>query len=138
MTKGKAFLMLFFGLTSINKNYKQLNNIKPKQMKNKTAAGLLALFLGGLGVHKFYLGQGGVGIIYLLFFWTFIPALLALYDGIVLLTMEDNLFNEKYNGGKVSSFSNVNTAEELEKLHTLMEKGIITEYEFQKRKEKLL
>lgn len=26
-------------------------------MKNKTTAGLLALFLGGIGVHKFYLGK---------------------------------------------------------------------------------
>lgn len=45
--------------------------------KNRITAALLALFLGGFGVHKFYLGQSGVGIIYLLFCWTFIPALLA-------------------------------------------------------------
>ncbi len=35
--------------------------------KNKLVAALLALFLGGLGIHKFYLGRTGWGIIYLLF-----------------------------------------------------------------------
>lgn len=101
-------------------------------------AGLLALFLGGLGVHKFYLGQNGLGVIYLLFFWTTIPLFLAIYDGIILLTMEDNKFNNLYNDGKVASTSAINTAEELEKLHSLMKKGILTEAEFQQRKEKLL
>ena len=31
--------------------------------KNPTTAVLLALFLGGIGVHKFYLGQTGMGIV---------------------------------------------------------------------------
>lgn len=30
--------------------------------KSKITAGLLALFLGGLGIHKFYLNEGGTGI----------------------------------------------------------------------------
>jgi TM2 domain-containing membrane protein YozV len=64
--------------------------------KNRITAALLALFLGGLGVHKFYLGQSGVGIIYLLFCWTFIPALFALIDFIVLITMNDTSFNQTY------------------------------------------
>ena len=40
--------------------------------KSKVAAGLLGIFLGGLGIHKFYLGRWGWGIVYLLFFWTYI------------------------------------------------------------------
>ena len=35
-------------------------------MKSKTTAYLLWLFLGGLGIHKFYLGKNGMGIVYLL------------------------------------------------------------------------
>ena len=35
-------------------------------MKNKTTAALLVLFLGWLGVHKFYLGRAGSGIAYML------------------------------------------------------------------------
>lgn len=64
--------------------------------KSKIAAALLAFFLGGFGVHKFYLGQVGRGILYLLFFWTLIPALIAFVEFIILLTMSDEVFNQKY------------------------------------------
>ena len=64
--------------------------------KSKIAAALLAFFLGGLGVHKFYLGQVGLGILYLVFFWTFIPAIIAFIEFIILLTMSDEAFNQKY------------------------------------------
>ena len=64
--------------------------------KSKFAAALLAFFLGGFGVHKFYLGQVGLGIIYLLFCWTFIPALVAVIEGIVYLTMSDERFADRY------------------------------------------
>ena len=66
-------------------------------MKNKTTAGIFALVFGGLGVHRFYLGQKGLGILYLLFVWTFIPTIIAMIDGIVLLTQDDDKFNRKYN-----------------------------------------
>lgn len=69
-------------------------------MKNKTTAGLLAIFLGGLGFHRFYLGQTGLGILYLVFCWTFIPAIVALIDGIIFLTQSEDAFNQKYNEGK--------------------------------------
>ncbi|MEZ4462632.1 MAG: TM2 domain-containing protein [bacterium] len=36
-------------------------------MKDKTTAFLLAWFLGGFGIHKFYLGENGAGLLYLLF-----------------------------------------------------------------------
>ena len=35
-------------------------------MKNKTTAGILAILLGCLGIHKFYLGNNKGGIIYLM------------------------------------------------------------------------
>jgi len=59
-------------------------------------AALLALFLGGIGAHKFYLGRTGIGILYLLFFWTFIPALISFIEGIIFLTMSDSDFVKKY------------------------------------------
>ncbi|WHI46904.1 NINE protein [Microbulbifer sp. JMSA004] len=64
--------------------------------KSKVAAALLAFFLGGFGVHKFYLGQVGLGILYLVFFWTFIPAIVAFIEFIILLTMSDEAFNQKF------------------------------------------
>ncbi|RKO71209.1 TM2 domain-containing protein [Sphingobacterium puteale] len=42
-------------------------------MKDKTTAALMAFFLGGFGAHRFYLGQIGLGFLYLLFCWTLIP-----------------------------------------------------------------
>ncbi|GAU76257.1 TM2 domain-containing protein [Fusibacter sp. 3D3] len=67
-----------------------------KTTKNKTAAGVLAIFLGALGVHKFYLGKPLQGIIYLLFCWTYIPGILGVIDGIILLTSSEEKFNQKY------------------------------------------
>jgi TM2 domain-containing membrane protein YozV len=48
--------------------------------KDTMTAVLLALFLGGLGAHQFYLGQILLGVLYLLFFWTFIPMIIALIE----------------------------------------------------------
>ena len=53
---------------------------------NQVAYGLFALFLGGFGVHKFYAGKIGLGVVYLLFCWTFIPAIIALVEGIIAFT----------------------------------------------------
>jgi TM2 domain-containing membrane protein YozV/ribosomal protein L40E len=64
--------------------------------KSRIAAALFAFFLGGFGGHKFYLGQVGLGILYLVFFWTFIPAVVAFIEFILLLTMSDETFNQKY------------------------------------------
>ncbi len=64
--------------------------------KSKLAAGLFALFLGGLGIHKFYLGRIGWGIVYLVFCWTCIPAIIGIIEGILLLTMSQSDFNRKY------------------------------------------
>jgi len=68
-------------------------------MKDKTTAAVLAFFLGGIGGHKFYLGQTGMGVVYLLFCWTFIPALIAFIDFIIILTMDQHTFNLRFNPG---------------------------------------
>ena len=64
--------------------------------KSRVAAILLAFFLGGFGVHKFYLGRIGAGVLYLLFFWTFIPAIIAFIEMIIYITMSDEAFAAKY------------------------------------------
>lgn len=66
-------------------------------MKSKSTTVLLAFFLGGLGIHRFYLGQSGKGILYLIFCWTFIPAFIALIDFFVFIFMSEDNFNYKYN-----------------------------------------
>ena len=66
-------------------------------MKNKIVAALLAFFLGGFGIHKFYLGQIFKGFIYLIFCWTLIPAIVAFFEFIILLVMSEEDFNKRYN-----------------------------------------
>ncbi len=56
-----------------------LTELNGKQ-KNGTVAVLLALLLGGVGGHRFYMGQTGLGILYICFSWTLVPACVALAE----------------------------------------------------------
>lgn len=130
-------------------------------MKSKTTATVLCFFLGGFGIHRFYLGQTGLGVLYLIFFWTCIPALIALIDFIGFLLMSEETFNQKYNLTSIIMKSqqtlpnnNMNTiainmggqnaeairssSEEVKRLYELKEKGIITQEEFDLKKKTLL
>ncbi|MBQ0022348.1 MAG: TM2 domain-containing protein [Prevotellaceae bacterium] len=72
-------------------------------MKNKTTAGILAILLGGIGVHRFYMGHTVPGIVYLLLFWTGIPSILALIEGIMYLMDTDEKFQERVDAKKFIS-----------------------------------
>jgi TM2 domain-containing membrane protein YozV/Tfp pilus assembly major pilin PilA len=63
--------------------------------RSKVAAGLLAIFLGGWGIHRFYLGQWW-GLFYLLFSWTMIPSVVSFVEGIVFLVSGDATWDRKY------------------------------------------
>lgn len=56
----------------------------------------LAFFLGGIGLHRFYLNQPGVGILYVLFFWTGAPAIIAIIEVIYFLVIGKEKFEKKY------------------------------------------
>lgn len=64
--------------------------------KNKIVAGILAILFGWLGAHKFYLGQTGQGILYLIFCWSVITAIIGIIEGVMYLTMSDEAFAAKY------------------------------------------
>ena len=64
--------------------------------KSRVTAGVLAILLGGLGVHKFYLGKAGIACLYILFCWSFIPAIIGIVEGILYLTMDDESFKAKF------------------------------------------
>lgn len=72
-------------------------NAPVEEGKSRIVAGVLALLLGGFGVHRFYLGQIGRGMLYLLFFWTCVPGIIALVEGIVYLCGSEAAFNAKFN-----------------------------------------
>ena len=50
---------------------------------NKALYVAMALLFGSLGIHKFCAGRVWMGIFYLLFSWTFIPAVLGVIEGIM-------------------------------------------------------
>lgn len=80
--------------------------------KNKIVAALLAFFLGGLGIHKFYLGRMGAGITMLLcgtIGWLLIlPGLIicviAFIEFIIYLVKSDQEFYDQYVVGNKSWF----------------------------------
>jgi TM2 domain-containing membrane protein YozV len=135
---------------------------------SKIVTALLAFFLGAFGVHHFYLGQKGRGILYLLFFWTIVPGMIAFVEGILFLLMDDEEFDYRYNDnpfrnsnrrkidlrpterfGETTAYRSnegafetnqegkISIADEIEKLHDLMLRGIISEREFADRKDRL-
>lgn len=71
----------------------------PYYSKSKVTAGLLAILLGAFGIHKFYLGKWIQGIIYIIFFWTYIPAILGIIEGIRYLILNDQDFARKFDRG---------------------------------------
>ncbi|MCR5308802.1 MAG: TM2 domain-containing protein [Bacilli bacterium] len=63
--------------------------------KNKIIAALLALFLGEFGIQHFYLGNKNLGIISAIFFWTGIPWIIGIVQGIMMLLESDEEFAKR-------------------------------------------
>lgn len=114
-------------------------------MKEKNTAGILALFLGGFGVHKFYLNRPFQGLIYFICCWTFIPSILSFFEAITYFLNTKEWFDQKYNPStshfimmEKAPISNSQAVDELEKLGNLFEKGLLTQSEFDQKKELIL
>jgi len=63
---------------------------------NKTALLLITFFLGGIGGHKFYLKKNWMGVLYLVFCWTYIPGFIALIEFIVYASTSSEDLRKKY------------------------------------------
>lgn len=120
-------------------------------MKNKVVAALLAFFLGSIGAHKFYLGETLSGVLYLVFFWTMIPGVIAFFEFIGLLVMSEQSFDAKYNssyilGQTMNLINSQNTPQETSRdkmailidLKKLYESGVITAEEYEEKRRKYL
>ena len=69
-------------------------------MKKRKTAIILAVLTGWLGIHRFYLGQPGLGIVYILltlFTVGILPVMLGVLDAVMFATMKDEIFDLKYN-----------------------------------------
>jgi len=64
---------------------------------------LLALFLGSFGIHHFYLRRNGLGVLYLLFSWTGIPAILGFIEAFFMprRVREYNASQASYIAGQI-------------------------------------
>lgn len=63
---------------------------------DRTTAGVLAILLGGVGAHKFYLGNVLQGLLYLCFFWTVLPAIAGVVEGALYLSQSDEAFRQQH------------------------------------------
>ena len=100
--------------TTANEFKEGWNQATNSGANKKLLAGLLAIFVGGLGVHKFILGYNKEGFILLGTFLIsiplmciiigaitiYIPALIGLIEGIIYLTKSDEEFYQTYQVGK--------------------------------------
>lgn len=74
--------------------------------EKKLVAGILGIVLGGLGVHKFYLGYTKEGIIQLVatFFTLGFASLIGFIEGIIYLVKDDKDFDDTYVKNKKAWF----------------------------------
>lgn len=125
-------------------------------MKSKSVAYLLWFFFGLIGVHKFYLGKVGMGILYLFTFGLFgigwfidlftLGTQVDVYNALQMgygkggpgMNANNNINNVVVNVPSNSSGNDQNAVDQLHKLAGLKEKGLITEDEFNKQKAKIL
>lgn len=66
-----------------------------ERSRDKNKATLFAFFGGIVGLHRFYLGQPALGVLYLFLF--FLSPLLGVLDAIIFATMDQDTFDRKYN-----------------------------------------
>ena len=102
---------------------------------------LLCFFFGGLGIHRFYVGKIGTGVLMILTIgglglWIIIDLIMILIGS--FRDIDGHIV--KYNSGnKVTSSNNkIGIAAEIEQLASLKEKGILSEEEFSQKKKELL
>lgn len=91
-----------------NSRLEEWNKPQPNHQDNrKIAAGLLAILLGPLGIHKFFLGYTQEGIIWLVISLCTcgtVTSILGLIEGIIYLTKSDQEFYQTYQVNKKGWF----------------------------------
>ena len=123
------------------------NNRQVKQSKSKVVCGLLGIFLGHLGIHRFYLGYiglgvlklvtaGGLGILYIIDIVNIATKKLQPDDG--LGYEEDYQKSVLYGQLNLNQPSNMSSADEIIKYKELLDMGAITVEEFTKKKKEIL
>ena len=123
-------------------------NINTGKDKNLILGLLLWFFLGfGIGGHNYYLGRVGVGItqliLFIIGFFTWIIGIgIVIFIVIGIWWLIDLIYVFKYSNTStlvtINSKNNSSDLEELDKLHNLFEKGVISEDQYLNKKNKIL
>jgi len=73
--------------------------------RSKATAAALAFLFGGIGLHKFYLGSWGWGLVYIaILLVSGLSVLLGIAEGIHFVTMEAEEFGRRYNRRRLAPF----------------------------------
>jgi len=119
----------------------------PTTPKNRQVAIVLAfasMTTPIAGFHKFYLGQPGWGIVYLLLSWTPIPHIASAIEAVWYLTQEHSRFgSNSISIAPQSSIAlpphSINTVtQSIRELDKLRLDGLISEYEFEQKRRQWL
>jgi len=124
-------------------------NVTTGSESNLAVSLLLWFFLGyGIGAHNYYLGRIGVGVAQLIIFILAWPAVflygfgLIMFIALLIWWLVDLVYvfqlSNKSNLVSVNSSKSTDSLEDLEKLHALFEKGVLTEEQYSAKKAKLL
>lgn len=121
-------------------SYSEITDISDKDWLTTL---LLCLFTGGLGIHRFYVGKIGTGILYLFTGGFFLIGVLI--DLIIIACgnftdIDKNIITNERNRNKENNSRNiaVSSADELKKYKELLDMGAITQEEFDTKKRQLL
>ena len=91
----------------VNKPIEQWNQPQEPINNKKVACGILAILLGPFGIHKFHLGYNTEGFITLgltVLTCGTVTSLIGLIEGVIYLTMPDDVFYQTYQVGKKGWF----------------------------------
>ncbi len=125
---------------------------KPKDRRVAIVLAFAGAVLPISGLHKFYLGQRGWGVVYLLlslpWFPNPIPRIASVMEGVWLMLQRADEFDRRFNGAASvrssaqpaagNSTEAATIAEALRQLNQLRDDGLISEQEFEQKRQQLL
>ena len=122
--------------------------------KDKLVAGILGIVIGGLGIHRFYLGYIGIGIaqIIVTLITLGVGAIWGFIEGILILVQDDwtDAQGRPLKGNEATNYLSNPSAQfaskqqsgdrvsQLKELGELKKAGVLTEDEFAREKQKIL
>ena len=111
--------------------------------RTKKMTFLLALIAGGVGGPWWYLGHKVLGVVSLMLAWTFVPWFVSVVKALHVYQMPDAEFDRRYNANALAllgsaRFQRLSVAEEIERLHALVDSGALTGEQFERQKALLL